>query len=44
MLKELFRYVLPKDLVDFFDLVNLQEHADVLHLYLDECNKTSLGR
>ena len=38
MLKELFRYVLPKEFVDFFDLVNLQEHADVLHLYLDECN------
>ena len=38
MLKELFRYVLPKELVDFFDLVNLQEQEESLHLYLDECN------
>ena len=38
MFKELLRYVLPKELVDFFDLVNLQENTETLHLYLEECN------
>ena len=38
MFKDLLRYVLPKELVDFFDLVNLQECEETLHLYLDECN------
>jgi len=37
MFKDLLRYVLPKELVDFFDLVNLQEQEDILHFYLDEC-------
>ena len=38
MFKDLLRYVLPKELVDSFDLVNLQECEETLHLYLDERN------
>jgi len=38
MFKELLRYVLPNELVDFFNLVNLQEQEGCLHLHLDECN------
>jgi len=34
MFKELLRYVLPKELVDFFDLVNLQEQEGSLHMYI----------
>ena len=37
-LKELMRYVLPKELIDYFELINLQESEEVLHLYLDERN------
>jgi len=37
MLKELLRYVLPQEIVDTFDLVNIQECEETLHLYLDEC-------
>jgi len=38
MIKELLRYVLPKEIVATFELVNLQEEGELLHLYLDECN------
>jgi hypothetical protein len=38
MIEELLRYVLPKDLVESFNLVNIQEQDETLHLYLDECN------
>lgn len=38
MLKELFRYVVPKEMIDFFDLVDIQEEGETLHLYLDELN------
>ena len=38
MFTELLRYVLPKELVESFELVDLQEETEVLHLYLDECN------
>jgi len=38
MFKALFRYVLPKELVDFFDLVNICEVSESLHLYFDEYN------
>jgi hypothetical protein len=38
MLQELIRYVLPKETVDYFDLVRLHEEAGTLHFYLDECN------
>jgi hypothetical protein len=37
MFKELLRYVLPQEIVDFFDLVDIQEQEEILHLYLDEC-------
>ena len=30
------RYVLPVEIVDNFDLVDLQESEGTLHLYLDE--------
>jgi len=38
MFKELLHYVFPKEIVESFDLVNLQEQEETLHLYLDECN------
>jgi len=38
MFKELLRYVLPKEIIESFDLVGLQEKEETLHLYLDECN------
>jgi hypothetical protein len=38
MFKELLRYVLPKEIAESFDLVDLQEQEETLHLYLDECN------
>jgi len=38
MLKELLQYVLPQDVVDTFDLVDMQECEETLHFYLDECN------
>ena len=37
-LKALIGYVLPKEIVDYFELVQLQEIESVLHLYLEECN------
>ena len=36
MYKELLRYVLPSEIVSFFDLVNIQESEETLHLYLEE--------
>ncbi|MDP4186376.1 MAG: hypothetical protein Q8862_14625 [Bacteroidota bacterium] len=36
LLSELVKYVLPKEIVEYFDLVNIKEEAEVLHLYLDE--------
>jgi hypothetical protein len=36
MLLELSRYVLPVEIVDNFDLIDLQESSGTLHLYLDE--------
>ena len=38
MLKELLSYVLPKEIVSSFDLVDLQETEGTLHLYFNECN------
>ena len=38
MLKAFFSYVLPKEIVSSFDLVDLQETGGTLHLYFDECN------
>jgi hypothetical protein len=37
-LLELVRYVLPVEIVDYFDLVDLHESEGVLDLYLDESN------
>jgi len=38
LLKGLIRYVLPQEIVDYFDLVDLQESAETLHFYLEEVN------
>jgi hypothetical protein len=38
MFKELLYYVLPKAIVESFDLVNLDEKENTLHLYLDEAS------
>ena len=38
LLLELIRYVLPSEIVDYFDLTDIQESDGVLHLYLDESN------
>jgi len=38
MFQELLRYVLPKEIVESFNLVNIQEQYETLHFYLDECN------
>ena len=38
MFEELLRYVLPKEIIESFDLVDLQEQEESLHLYLDECH------
>jgi hypothetical protein len=37
-LLELIRYILPVEIVDYFDLIDLQESAGTLHLYLEENN------
>ena len=36
MLEELVKYVLPEEVVDYFELLNIQTEEEVLHLYLDE--------
>jgi hypothetical protein len=38
MFKELLPYVLPKEIIESFDLVNLQDKEEILYLYLDESN------
>jgi hypothetical protein len=38
MYKELLQYVLPKEIVSSFDLMDLQEMEGILHLYFDEYN------
>jgi hypothetical protein len=38
MYKELLRYVLPQEIIDYFDLTNLQNKEETLHLFLDEYN------
>jgi len=38
LLLSFIRYVLPVEIVDFFDLKDLQEKEGILHLYLEECN------
>ncbi|MDR2120385.1 MAG: hypothetical protein LBP64_05870 [Tannerella sp.] len=38
LLHEPTKYVFPLELIDYFDLVSLEENAETLHLYLDERN------
>ena len=40
---EFLRYVLPTEIVDYFELIYLQEVDGTLHLYLDESNKPPAG-
>jgi transposase len=37
-LEELVRYVLPKEIVDYFELESINEENETLHLYLDGLN------
>jgi hypothetical protein len=37
--EELIKYVLPLEVTENFDLVNMSAEEDQLHLYLDEKNK-----
>jgi hypothetical protein len=36
LLLELVKYVLPKEMVEYFDLANIAEENEILHLYLEE--------
>ena len=38
MIKDILRYVLPQEIVEYFDLVDLQDNEGTLHIYLEECN------
>jgi hypothetical protein len=38
MLLELAKYVLPSEIIEYFELVEIKEEDEVLHLYLDELN------
>ncbi|GHV53378.1 hypothetical protein FACS1894181_17160 [Bacteroidia bacterium] len=35
---ELVKYVLPNELIAYFELVDIKEESEVLHLYLNELN------
>lgn len=35
---DLLKYVLPGELVDYFELVSIKEESEELHLYLDGLN------
>jgi hypothetical protein len=37
-LKELAKYVIPKELLECFDLVDIQEEGEILHFHFDELN------
>ena len=39
LLKELIRYVLPQEIVGYFELIALQEREGTLHLCLEEFNE-----
>ena len=43
LILEFLRYVLPVEIVDYFDLVYMQEIEGTLHLYLDEANRPPNG-
>ena len=38
LLLDLVHYVLPSEVVDYFDLIDIQDTGGTLHLYLDETN------
>ncbi|MDR1456370.1 MAG: hypothetical protein LBJ01_12005 [Tannerella sp.] len=38
MLEELIRYVLPKEVINYFELSDIKTVGEELHLYLDELN------
>jgi hypothetical protein len=38
LLLSLVKYVLPSELVDYFDLIHLEESGESLHIHLDELN------
>lgn len=38
LLLSLVKYVLPVELVDYFDLIHLEEIGETLHIHLDELN------
>jgi hypothetical protein len=38
LLQSLVKYVLGSELVDYFDLIHLEEIGDTLHIHLDELN------
>ena len=37
-LLDLMKYVFPSELVDYFDIMDMQEISGTLHLYLEELN------
>jgi hypothetical protein len=38
MLQELLKYVLPKETVEYFELTDIRNDLEVLHLHLDKKN------
>jgi hypothetical protein len=38
MLEELIKYVLPKEVINYFELLAIKTASEELHLYLDELN------
>lgn len=38
LLLSLVKYVLPRELIDYFDLIHLEEIGETLHIHLDELN------
>ncbi|KAA6336366.1 hypothetical protein EZS27_015465 [termite gut metagenome] len=36
MLSELVKYVLPSELIDYFELVDIKKEGDIVHFHLDE--------
>jgi hypothetical protein len=38
MLEELIKYVLPKEVANYFELLDIKTNGEELHLYLDELN------
>jgi hypothetical protein len=38
MIQELIKYVLPHEVIDYFELIDIKIEEEALHLYLDELN------